>query len=69
MRFLVQLLLLFGVVVGLLTLLSGVSDHWTDWAVVVVLLSGVLGVGLAVFHPRYPPSTRIRGFRRESGER
>ena len=69
MRFLVQLLLLLGVVGGLLTLLSGVTDHWTDWAVVIVLLSGVLGVALAVFHPRYPPTTRPRGFRRESGDR
>ena len=68
MRFLVQLLLLLVVVVGLLAVLSGMTDHWTDWAVVIVLFSGVVGLALAVSHPRYPPSTRVRGFRRESGE-
>ncbi len=62
----VQILLVLWVLGGAFILVSGLVDDPTDWIVFAVLLSAVPGVALAVYHPRYPPPTRKRGFRRDS---
>jgi hypothetical protein len=67
MPFLVQLLLVLWVIGAVTVGVSGAIHDPTDWIVYGVLMVGVPAVALAVYHPRYPPPTRKRSFRRDSG--